>query len=109
MPLLISSEAIKQGLTGGLLQVHVERRIDSQSTFVDLIAAVFCLQITPYFLYVIRGQRIGISLQVERDRLALGCGSLTCGNLAVLKHGIEHQVAPFKGAFRMSDWRIILR
>src|ERR1700726_24506 len=109
MPALVGGEAVEQRLARGLLQIHIERGINAQSAFVNLIAAILRFEVAPDFLHIMRGQRIRIFLQVEYDRLALCIGGLCGGDLAVLKHGIEHEVAPLESAFRVADRRIILR
>ena len=45
VPPLISGHAIEHGLTRGLLQVEVERGVNPQSPLVNLVAAVFVLEI----------------------------------------------------------------
>ena len=109
MAALVDGEAVEQHLARQLLQIHVERGVNPQTVFVHLIAAIFRLEIAPDFFHIVRRQRIRIFLQVEHDRLALGFRCLRCGNLAVLEHGVKHEVAPPARALRMNDRRIVLR
>src|SRR5450631_1120016 len=109
MSALVSSEAVEQCPARRLLQIHIERCINAQPAFMNLVAAILRFEVAPDFFHVVRSQRIRIFLQVEQDRLTPGIRSLGRGDLAVLKHGIEHEVAPFEGTFRVVDWRVILR
>ncbi len=109
VPALVGGEAVEQRLARRFLQIHVERGVNAQPAFVHLVAAILRFQVAADFLDIVRSQRIRIFLQVERDRLALGVRRLGGGDLAVLQHGIEHEVAPLDRAFRMVDRRVILR
>jgi len=109
MPPFVGGEAVEQRLARGLLHIHVERCVHTKSAFVNLIAAILRFQVAPDFFHIVRRQRIRIFLQVEHDRLALCIRGLRGGDLAIFKHGIEHEVAPPEGAFRVADRRVILR
>src|SRR6202030_3091864 len=109
MPAFVGGEAVEQRLARGLLQLHIERGINAQSHFVNLVAAIRRCERGAYLVHRVRSQRIRIFLQIEDDRLALGIRGWRGGDLAVLEHGIEHEVAPLDGAVRMGDRRVILR
>ena len=109
VPAFIRGQTIEQSPVRGFLQIHIERRVYAQAAFVNLVTAILRLQVAPDFFDVVRRQRIRIFLQVEHNRLALRIRRLSSRDLAVLEHGIEHQVAPFEGAVRMCNWRIVLR
>src|ERR1700719_2851399 len=109
MPPFIGGESVEQRLPSRLLQIHVERGVDSQPTLVDLIAAVFRLQITPYVFHIVGGKGIRVFLQVERDRQSFCGGCLGWCDLAILEHGVQHEIAAPECAFGMGDRRIILR
>ena len=100
VPSFVGSEAVEQRLARGLLQIHIERCVNAQTAFVNLVAAILRFEVAADFFHIVRRQRIRILLQLEHDRLALGLRRLGRGDLAILKHGIEHEVAPFEGAFR---------
>ena len=100
MAAFVGGEAVEQRLARGLLQIHVERRVNPQPAFVDLVAAILRFEVAPDFLHVVRSQRIRIFLQVEHDRPVLGLRRLGRGDLAILEHGVEHEVAPLESAVR---------
>ena len=50
------SQTIQNSLGRGPLQIHVQRRVHAQTTFVNLIAAIFVFQITANLLDVVRRQ-----------------------------------------------------
>src|SRR5258706_690382 len=109
MPPLIGGEAIKQRPARGPLHIHIQRRVDAQSALMNLVAAILRFQVASDFFHIVRSQRIRIFLQVEQDRFVLRIRGLCGGDLAVLKHGVEHEVTPPEGAFRMGYRGIILR
>ncbi len=109
MAALVRGEAVEQGLTSGLLQFHIERGVNAQTALMDLIATVLAFQIAADFLHEMRCERIRVLLHAEHDRLPLCLVGLRGCNLAVLEHGIEHEVATLEGSVRVIDRRIILR
>ena len=109
MAALVGGEAVEQHLARQLLQIHIERGVNPQTVFVNLITAIFRLKITPDFFHIVWRQRIRVLLQIEHDGLALCFRCLGRGDLAVLEHGVEHEVAPPAGALRVDDRRIVLR
>ena len=65
---LIGGQAVEHGAVGGVLQVHIERGVNPQAAFVNLVAAVFAFQIAADFLDKIRRQRIGIVGKFKTER-----------------------------------------
>src|ERR1035438_4437757 len=57
---LVSSQAIEDCQVGGLLQVDIQRSVDFQTAFVNLVGAILSFQVAANFFDEIRGERIGI-------------------------------------------------
>ncbi len=109
MAALIGGQAVEYGAVGGALQVHVERGINLQAAFVDLVAAVLAFEIAANFFDKIRRQRIGIVGHFEVDGLIAGRGRLLRRDVAVFEHRVDHQVAALQSVVRMRDGRIVRR
>ena len=103
---LVGGEAIEHSLIRGFLQIDVERRVDLETAFVDLISPVLAFEITANLFDEIRSERIWIVREMEDEGGGASVGSLGRGDLAVLKHGVDDQVAALLRAVRMSDRRI---
>ena len=80
MAAFVGGQAVEHGAVRGALHIHVERCVNSQPAFMDLVAAVFAFQIPADFLDKIRRQRIGIMGDFEPDRLIAGLRRLLRGD-----------------------------
>ena len=103
---LVGGQTVEHGLIRSLLQVDIERRVNLQAAFVDLIGSVFIFQIASNFLDEIRCERIGIVLQMQVQRGRARVGGLRCGDLSIFEHGVDHQIAALQRAVGMVDRRI---
>ena len=109
MAALICGNAVKHGLVGGPLQIHIERGVDPQTAFMDLVAAIFVLEVSPNLFHVVGRERVRIMLHIEHDCLRFRLGSLLGGDLAIFQHRVDHEVAALQSSIRMHDRRVILR
>src|ERR1700722_11046982 len=100
---LVGGQSVEHSLVGSALQVHIERSVDAQAALKDAIVTVFILEIAADVFDEIWGERIRIVLQMKLDRLGARFNGLLRGEYAVLKHGIDHQIASPQGAVRMID------
>ena len=105
----VGGQAVQHRLVRGSLQIHVERRIHLQTTFVNLIGTGLVLKIAANFLHKIWSQRIRIVSQTQHQRRGSRVGCLRGGDLAIFEHGIDYQIPPPLRAVGMVDWRIYRR
>ena len=56
MAAFISTQSIKQRLVRRALQIHIQRGVNAQATLVNLVAAIFALEVTAHFFDKIGGQ-----------------------------------------------------
>ncbi len=104
-PPLERCQAVQHRLRRSLLQVEVERRINSQAAFVHLVRTIFLFQIAAYFFDKIWRRRV-FRLNTQAQRRGFRAAGLFCGDLAVFKHVVDHQIAALECAIRISDRRI---
>ena len=102
----VGGQAIEHGLIRSPLQIHVERGINLQAAFVDLVGSVFAFQVAADLFDKIRSQRIRIVRQMQDYRCGARVRGLRGGDLAIFEHGVDHQIAPLLGAVGMIDGRI---
>src|SRR5581483_8432606 len=105
----VSCQAVEQSSVRSALQINIERGVDPQSTFEYLIAAVLVFQIPADVFNEVRGERIRIFSDFEIQRLIAGFCCLLGGDLAVLEHGVDYQVASLECAIRVVDRRVVSR
>src|SRR5579864_2174817 len=98
---LVGSEAVEDGLIRSLLEFYVERGIDLQSTFVDLIGAELAFEVAANLFNEIWSQRVRIVREPQRKRSGTSVVGLRGGDLAVLEHCVDHHVAALLGTIRV--------
>jgi hypothetical protein len=65
-----------------------------------LFDTVVALQLPPHLLDEVRRLAVGRVFQMQPQRRGLGGIGLVRGDLLVLQHLVQHQVAPLQRAFR---------
>jgi len=106
---LIGGQAVEHRVVRRALQVAVQRGVDAQPAFMHLVAAVLGFEVAADLFNKIRRKRSGVMRQLQADRPVAEIVGLLGGDLAVLEHGVDDQIAPLDGALRMIDRRVVLR
>ncbi len=66
--------------------------VDSQPAFVDLVGAVFALQIPANFFHEIGGERTQIMFELKAQGCIACARRLKSGQLAVFEHRVDDQI-----------------
>src|SRR5258708_36937613 len=106
---LVRRQPIQHSLIRSPLCLDVERCVNFQSAFMNLVSSVLTLEVAPNLLDNIGRERIGVMRKMEYERGEARIGRLCRCNLSVFEHGIDNQVAPPERAVGMVDWRVIRR
>src|SRR5579864_6398622 len=104
---LVGSETVKHSLVSGFLHFYIERGINLQPTFMNLIGAELTLQVAANLFYEVRGQRVRVVREPQCKRCGTSVVGLCGGDLAIFDHGVDHQIAALLRAIRMVDRRIV--
>ncbi len=106
MPALIGRQPVVYGLLSGALHLQVQRRVHPQSAFVNLVGTVLLFQILPNLFHKIGSDVVVVALNVHHQGRVLRALGFLGGDLAVLEHGVDHQIAPAQRPLRIVDRRI---
>ena len=109
MTALVGRQAVAHRLLRGVLHLQIQSGVDAQAGFVDFSAPYFFSRYCANLLDEVRSDVVGLGLQLEDQRRALGALGFGRGDLAVLQHVVDHQVAAAQRALRIVDRRIVIR
>lgn len=90
---LVGSEAVEDGQVGGLLEIEIEGSVDLEAGSMDFFRTEPTVELAADFFDEPGRDRIGRGLDVEAERGGTSGFCLGNGDLAVLKHGIDDEIA----------------
>ena len=76
----------------------IERGVHAQPALVDALAAVFALEVLAHLLQEVGGQRGRLAAQLQVQGLEPGPGRPPRRDVLLLRHAVQHVVAPLQGA-----------
>ena len=104
--MLVGNQSIEHSLVRRSLQVGVERCVDAEPALMDLVAAVFFLEIAANLFGEPRCELVGAGLQRDFDRCGFCLVRFLGRDLSVFQHGVDHQVATLLRFIGVGDRRI---
>src|SRR5207249_10340749 len=90
---IVRSEAIYHCTVARFLHVHIESRVNFQPGFVNLVVAVFFLQVLPNLFDKVWCEGIRIVLDVMSYWFLFGRSRVGYADLAGCQHGIDNHIA----------------
>ena len=104
MALVDGAQAVLQRAVGCLLHRHIQRRPHREAILVEHLRAVLALEVLAHLLDEERRDagRL-IRLTARDDRLLLRRVSLHLGDVALVGHPLQHQVAPLGRALHVDE------